>query len=151
EPFRPINNIFSAEVLISTGQYAAAVAVLEDLKTPSAILSYNRNVALAKAYAAQARYGEAADVLLLIQGQASQQAVEAAARLMRTAPNASADPEKLPALSADLNFIYLYVGAPGRVLEYGERLAQVGSAQNFLRQLWAPEYGAVHKTERFRT
>jgi hypothetical protein len=58
----------------------------------------------------------------------------------------------LPAFDQSLSFVYLYIGAPDRVLDYQERQARyplLGASQ--VRYLWGPEFSSVRKTERFKT
>jgi hypothetical protein len=78
--------------------------------------------------------------------------MEDAARLLRNAPSKVKAPEALPALDQQLSFVYLYIGARERVLDYQERQARyplLGASQ--VRYLWGPEYSPVRKTERFKT
>jgi hypothetical protein len=132
------------------GQDASAIAILEAMSPNNP--SYNRNYALATLYAAQGQYSRAADTLLLIHAQVSPQAVEDAARLLRTAPTKVKAPQTLPALQAELNFVYAHIGALDRVLEYPERVTKIGNrtAGGFYL-IWDPVYGPLHKTERFKT
>jgi tetratricopeptide (TPR) repeat protein len=150
EPFVPIYNYITATIMIINGQNREAIEILKAL--PSAV---PRNIALAQAYAAEGRYGDAADTLLLAtaQDQAyTRQSMEEAARLLRNAPSKVRAPEALPALDQQLSFVYLYIGAPERVLDYQERQARyplLGASQ--VRYLWGPEFSSVRKTERFKT
>ena len=51
-----------------------------------------------------------------------------------------------------LDFVYVYIGAPDRVLDYCEGQLEAGylvPISNAL--LWHPTYAAVRKTERFKT
>ena len=63
-------------------------------------------------------------------------------------------PATLPALDfaqGELGFVYVYVGAPDRVLDYPERLvASNGLIVQAVRYLWSPEFAPVRKTERFK-
>jgi TolB-like protein len=150
EPFVPIYNYITATIMIINGQNREAIEILKTL--PSAV---PRNIALAQAYAAEGRYGDAADTLLLAttQDQASErQSMEDAARLLRTAPSKVKAPAALPAFDQQLSFVYLHIGAPERVLDYQERQAAyplLGASQ--VRYLWGPEFSPVRKTERFKT
>ena len=113
--------------------------------------NYNRNYPLAEIYAGQGQYAKAADTLLLIRQQVSPQAVEDAARLLRTAPAKVKAPQDLPALVAELNFVYAHVGALDRVMEYPERVVKIGNMARGLYQIWDPLYAPLRKTERFKT
>jgi hypothetical protein len=55
-------------------------------------------------------------------------------------------------LDNQLSFVYLYVGAPDRVLDYQERVMAEGNvlASLQVRYLWSPDFAPVRKTERFK-
>jgi len=147
EPFVPVYNYITASIMVIGGQSKAAIPILEALPAATA-----RNTVLAHAYAAEGRYGDAADTLLAINGGARDRAsVEEAARLIRNAPTKVKAPESLPAWDQELSFVYLYVGAPDRVLDYQERLAAQYPVASQIRYLWSPDYAPVRKTERFKT
>ena len=102
--------------MLIDGQNQAAIAILEALPAGRRA----RNVTLAHAYAAEGRYGEAADTLLAIQAivrQAGNRIEEDAARLLRSAPTKVKAPEALPAFRDELTYVYAYVGALDRGLE----------------------------------
>jgi len=103
-------------------------------------------------YAAAGRYSEAADVLLDIPaGILLSGVVEEAARLLRTAPATSASAQTLPRLGY-LEFVYLYIGAPERALEWYEASAEASYwGPGLTAALWHPSYAALRKTERFTT
>jgi TolB-like protein/DNA-binding SARP family transcriptional activator len=147
EPFVPIYNYITATIMILNGQSRGAIPILESL--PSAL---PRNIALSQAYAAQGRFEQAADALLLPTQDRSlrQQSMAKAARLLRNAPIKVKSAEALPAFDQELNFVYLYVGAPGRVLDYQERLSANFSGLSQVRYLWGPEFSPVRSTERFK-
>ena len=107
------------------GQNQASIPILEAIPADAAG-GYFRNVYLARAYARAGRYGEAADTLLAITGsQVNRRSAEDAARLLRTAPAKTTAPQQLPALPGELNFVYAYVGALDRVLDYSERTIEL--------------------------
>jgi TolB-like protein/tetratricopeptide (TPR) repeat protein len=147
EPFVPTFNQNAAAALWLNGQTDAAIAILKDLPLGgNNIRSY-----AAMMYASAGRYGEAADALLSIpSGTYPPGTVETAARILRTAPTTAASPQDLPPLG-NLGFVYLYVGAPNRVLEYVEFAVEArflsGPDPAFL---WHPSYAPVRKTERFK-
>jgi hypothetical protein len=53
-------------------------------------------------------------------------------------------------LVAELGFIYAYVGAPERELEYPEQAVKEGSLAT-MGVVWRPSTAPVRKTERFKT
>src|SRR5262249_19154360 len=121
EPFVPIYSINNAEIMQYNGQSQASIPILEAIPADAAGGLF-RNVYLAHAYAAAGRYAEAADALLAIRGESvGRRSVEAAAQLLRQAP-AKAPADTLPLLDGELNFVYVYIGVPTRVLDYPERL-----------------------------
>ena len=149
EPFVPIYNMLTAYTLHLNGQTQASIQLLESVPADTPARFY-RNVYLAQAYAAAGRFAEAADTLLTIRGepQVSRDSVEAAARLIRM-PSVARSPASLPVLQADLNFVYAYVGATGRVVEQMERQSQIGDwavTENY----WTPAWSPLRKTERFK-
>jgi hypothetical protein len=75
--------------------------------------------------------------------------IEEAARLIRSAPSKTNAPESLTVLPSRLNFIYVYVGAPERIMEYPERALEVGLASG-VRFLFELLLAPVRKTERFK-
>jgi len=76
--------------------------------------------------------------------------VEAAARLLRTAPK----PVALPQAPLDLhglNWVYLFVGAPDLAMRDPEReLAVKGTPRPAMGRMWGPAFAPARKTERFR-
>jgi hypothetical protein len=103
------------------------------------------------AYAATGQFEKAADTVLLIRQQVPRGAVEEAARLLRTAPARVSAPQRLPTLQADLNFVYAHIGALERAMEFPERGLDVGVANSGNIQIWAPEFGQLRKTDRFKS
>ena len=76
---------------------------------------------------------------------------EEAARFLRNAPTKVSMPDALPAWDGELGFVYVYVGAPDRVLDHPERLATANRlTPPAQRHLWSPEFAPVRKTERFK-
>jgi len=126
-------------------QNAAAIAMV------MALPSEGRGNLLPQIYAAMGRYNEAADALLAMNsGLILRGMVEEAARLLRTAPAKAASPQTLPRLGV-LEFVYLYIGASNRVLEFDEGNVEAGySASAITAFLWHPSYATVRKTEHFK-
>jgi tetratricopeptide (TPR) repeat protein len=157
EPFVPVYNYISAAIMLNNGQSQAAIAILKELPAGDGGGNQGpRFVTLARAYAAEGRYAEAADTLLAIPqaDQQSRQSIEEAARLLRNAPAKVSKPAALPELDfaqGELGFVYVYVGAPDRVLDVPERLLAADRLPvQAVRYLWAPEFAPVRKTERFK-
>ena len=147
EPFVPVFNLAHGMIYWENGRADEAIALFKS--QPAAALS---RILLAQAYASVARYSEAADALREIPaGTPPAVVVEEAVRVLRAAPSKAAAPQ--PAVSnGELGFVYVYAGAPDRVLEWYEHMADAGTpAVGFNNSLiWAPAYAAVHKTERFK-
>jgi len=146
EPFVPVFNVITGLVFWLNEQNDAAIAVLKGLP-PGA----RSETPLAMIAAQTGRYNEAADTLLTIPpGLYLPGRVEESARLLRTAPALAAAPESLSRLG-NLGFVFLYVGAPSRVLEFYESNAEAGFLLGGITSpLWHPSYAAVRKSERFK-
>jgi len=149
EPYVPAFNVGVGEMLWINGQNDAALARFEGLRGDAGI---TRDVAMI--YAGMGRFKEAADALQEIDsGPNLPPAIKAAGvGLLRKAPAVPAPPESLPQLGT-LGFIYLYAGAPERVLEPYETWVEAGylasgGSDNAL--LWHPSYAPLRKTERFK-
>ena len=143
EPFVPVYNVFTAQILWLNGKDDAAIVMLKDLppNTPFAATS------LAEIHAAAGRFHEAADTLLTTPpGFYRPGIVETAAELLRSAPSPAASPQDLPKLG-QLSFVYLYVGAPERALEPAED-GDPDAPTAML--LWHSSAAAVRKTDRFK-
>jgi len=149
EPFDPIFNIAYARDLQLVGQNRAAISILEAIPA-GAVRQSSRNLYLARSYAVEGRFAEAANTLAAgdISVAVKEASLDDAVRLLRSAPKASA-PENLPALDGALTFVYAYVGAMERVLDGPERLSTVRQRSVF-PFVWAPEFSAMRKTERFK-
>ena len=77
--------------------------------------------------------------------------MQEAARLIRTAPNKAKAPEALAVLEGELSFVYAYIGALDRVMDYPERGVAIGFwGQSTFEATWYPPFAAVRKTERFK-
>ena len=147
EPLVPIFNQVTAVVLWVNGRNDEAIAILK-ASSPTFV----PRLSLAQVYASMGRYSEAADALREIpSGLFLPGALEEAIRLLRTAPAQTASPQSIVS-AGELGFVYLYVGAPDRVLDYYEGSAEAGvpALGNFASFLWAPAYAPVRKTDRFK-
>lgn len=154
EPFVPIYNIMTAAFLQLNGNDKASTDLLNGV-AGSGPTSYFRNVYLARAYAAERRFAEAADTLLAISPdvkRVSRQSIEDAAHLLRTLGSGTIPTSNLPALQGELVFIYAYTHEPGRVLDSVERdqALTFGDLAPF-DSPWLPLYASVRRTERFQT
>jgi TolB-like protein/Flp pilus assembly protein TadD len=139
EPFVPIYTGNLGEALWLNGQNDAALSLL--LSGPRGPA---RAADVAIIYASMGRFGDAADTVLELPARNfPPELVADAARLLRTAPANSTEPQSLPRL-ASLGWIYLYVGAPMRALEFYEE------RDRNIAQLWHRSYAPVRKTERFK-
>jgi tetratricopeptide (TPR) repeat protein len=147
EPYVPGYIQDTAEIMWLNGQTDAAIAMLKE--------SPNNLVDVARIYAAMGNYSEAADALEQASSgrNTTREMLSTAARLIRAAPAVAASPQSLPHLVA-VSWVYLYVGAPNRALEYFEDTTEgglfvvAGSDNAFL---WHSSYAPVRKTERFKT
>ena len=111
----------------------------------------NRTMELAQVHASLGQYKEAAAVLREMNaGNYPPGVLEAAAKLLETAPAKTGDPQNLPRLSI-LGWTYLYVGATERTMEYYETNLAAGYFQPISTTwFWHPSYRELRKTERFR-
>jgi TolB-like protein/DNA-binding SARP family transcriptional activator/Flp pilus assembly protein TadD len=140
EPFVPVYTGNLGEALWLNGQNEAALAVLK-----SGPRGNNRAAEIASVYAAMGRFSEAADSILeLPEGLYPPGLVAEASRLLRMAPTTVASPETLPRL-ATLGFIYPYLGASLRALEFVEE-----GAEGNIILFWHSSFAPVRKTERFK-
>ncbi|HEX3483758.1 MAG TPA: hypothetical protein VHT51_01780 [Micropepsaceae bacterium] len=144
EPFVPVYNVFTAQVLWLNGQDDAAIAILNGLPPNTAFGA----TSLAEIHAAAGRFDDAADALLKTPpGFYRPGIVEIAVQLLRSAPTPTATAYELPKLG-QLSFVYLYAGAPERALEPAED-GDPDAPTAML--LWHPSAAAVRRTERFKT
>ena len=151
EPFVPVYNVFGSWIVALNGQPAAAIARLEQL--PPQAAPYFRNAILALLYTNQGRHEEAAATLLAMpaeQVMVSRQMVEDAARIVRTAPRTIDSSSPLPDLGA-LSWVYVYVGAPERYIDYLEQTVQTRWFGITFTPPWLSKTTDVRKTERFKT
>jgi TolB-like protein/DNA-binding winged helix-turn-helix (wHTH) protein/tetratricopeptide (TPR) repeat protein len=145
DPFVEAYNGGVRDLLWTSGQTETLIA---RLKTSSAIdLSY-----LAQLNSVKGRYADAADALSAIPPDSYPEGmIEAAVRLLRTAPADALSPEPFPRLGDRLDFVYIYVGVPERALERFEDNVAAGlSYPNLVTRLWSPIYSSVRKTDRFK-
>jgi len=143
DPLVAAYKILAGQQLRLAGRPADSVRILEEV--PPAFS--NRNTQLVISYAAVGRFSEAADLLLATDGPRPQDR-EQAAKFLRIAPKKLQEVGALPPLYV-FSFVYLYVGAPDRALDYSEREVDVGHMISAPRIL-EPEYSGLRKTARFK-
>jgi TolB-like protein/tetratricopeptide (TPR) repeat protein len=145
DPFDPQKAANAARLLWLNGQNDEAVNLAKTLRP------IDRAPRLAQIYASIGRLGDAADALMEItSGAPDSDSVREAVRLLRIAQAHDVLPQSLPNLPAQLDFVYLHVGAPDRVLDRLERAVEVGWFPGGTERVWHPAYSAVRKTERFK-
>src|SRR5262249_40473985 len=132
EPLVVAFHINTGQSLLMDGQNQAAIAILESIPPTT----NRRNMFLARAYATDGRYANAADTLLLIRAPAQfQKLQDDLVQTLRSAPTKIADPKALPTFMNEFNFVYAHVGAMDRMMEYAERQLQIGYVQD-VSNLW---------------
>ena len=146
EPFVPVYNSLAAGIMWLDGQTDESIAILKPLAAGSGL--GQGGIGLARIYAAEGRYADAADVLqstpagIYLPG-----TLEAAAGLLRGVPAASA-PQPLPSLGS-LSWVSLYSETADHVLDYKDDMHSI-SLWAPTYPYWAQAYGALRKTERFK-
>ena len=144
EPYVPVYAGNLSESLWVDGQNEAAIAIYENTsRGPGAA------VGIARVYASQGRYTDAADALSVYLNDRSPtiRAVAAEAmRLLRSLPVKGTPAPDVPNVAA-ASFVYLYTGAPERALEPYEESIAPGSD---IGLVWHPSYAPARKTERFK-
>jgi TolB-like protein/tetratricopeptide (TPR) repeat protein len=146
EPFVPRFRANLATNLWLVGQQGEAIEILSGSRHPDD-RSTTARVRLAMIYAAMGSYVDAADTLVSMPTTAfPKAAVDTAVRLLRAAPSA-VSLDHLPELGA-LDFVYLHVGEPSRVLDFYE--ASIESGYLGIAPLWHKAYAPVRRTERFK-
>jgi tetratricopeptide (TPR) repeat protein len=146
EPLVPQFNRTTAINLWRNGRNDEAVAIFKALPPTPIGLGH-----LAGVYASMGRYNDAAETLRGIpSGTLPPGTVEEAVRLLRAAPTpvqAASSPTMLS--RSGLGWVYLYVGAPERALDFSQGQADAGVSLGVI-EFWAPAYAPVRKTERFK-
>jgi TolB-like protein len=145
EPFVPIFKTRLSNSLWLNGDDEAAIAMLMDLP------GNGRAADLARIYASVDRFADAAAAIREITPETYiAGAVDSAARLLESASTTTASPQGLPNLGR-LGFVYLYAGAPNRVIESYKEAADEGYWFVGPTLLWHHSYAAVRKTNDFKT
>jgi TolB-like protein len=149
EPFVVNYVADTAEIIWLDADYPmaneTAIRMLNDFRP-------GRTMELAQVHASLGRYKEAAATLREMNAANYPPGVlEAAAKLLESAPSKTSDPASLPRLSI-LGWAYLYAGAPERTMEYYESNLAAGYFQPISTTwFWHPTYTELRKTERFKT
>ncbi len=143
EPFIVNYTADTAEIYWLDGQDEPAIRMLNPFRP-------NRTAELAQITASLGSYHDAAGFLREMNpANYAPGQLEAAARILDSAP-AKAVPATLPRLGS-LGFIYLYVGAPERVMEYYESNLQAGYFQPISSTwFWHSSYAPVRRLDRFK-
>jgi TolB-like protein len=144
EPFITNYTADTAEIYWLDGATEKAVAMLQPFRP-------GRTLELALVQASAGRYREAAAAIReMPAANYPPGMMEAAAKILESAPAKSAAPDMLPRIG-NLSFAYMHVGAPERVLEFYEDEVSAGYFQPISATwFWHPTYAAVRKTERFK-
>jgi tetratricopeptide (TPR) repeat protein len=149
EPLVPIFNQYTAIDLWLNGRNDEAIAIFKALPPTFFFPGFF----LSQVYASMGRYGEAADALREIpSGVIPPGALTETIRLLSGAPAQTAPPQTTLS-NGLLGFVYVYAGAPNRVLDLYEGLTEAGepAIAGVASSLWAPAYSPVRKTDRFKT
>ena len=144
EPFVPVYRVNLNELRWINGQTDAAIDQLLKRKPPQ--------VSLARIYALTGHDTEAVDVLKKIPHENFPDGMlENAVRLMRTAATDEIPTKTVPALNADLNFVYLHIGALERIIQPLEDSVAAGYLPpHDMSFVWQPAYAPLRRTERFK-
>jgi TolB-like protein len=149
DPQSPTPENRVAIALLADGQANAVIAMLEGRPLRSGVTRSQ----LAQAYAVAGQFDKAADTVLGPGGGggggiSDRNAAEEAARHIRSAPTKVSDASALPGWHWYFDYVYGYVGAPERLLDYPERAMQAGEP---VFAVWfSRNYAPARKTERFK-
>jgi TolB-like protein len=150
EPSVPIYNLITADIMGLAGQHDAAIRIFEaQPPDPNGV----RNAFLARAFAVQRRYNDAADTVLAIPPSmfATRRAIDDTARLLRVVAAGARPPEAVPDLEGNV-WAYFHLGVPERALENPERaVAAAYMGRVALSYLWDPLAAPLRRTERFKS
>jgi tetratricopeptide (TPR) repeat protein len=158
EPQVPLYARITGVVRMANGQVDSGTnelnAAYRMLFAGSRVGGFRFSAYLATAYAQQGRLNDAADILLadpsrLGTGPYKRSLFEAAAQILRSAAKKEKPPAVLPEFDSELNFAYIYAGAPERMLDWPEKAAKNGDRIAF-GPFWWPMPSSVRKTERFK-
>jgi TolB-like protein len=146
EPLAPVFRFITARIMWTSGETDVPIAILKPLASESGGVATR----LAAIYSAQGRNVEAINALAMVQGAFTPDQKDAVVKLLRTAPGRAGSAETLPQLGA-LGWAFLLTGTPERVLQWYEGNLDAGFRGAVTNvDLWAPEYGRVRKTARFK-
>jgi adenylate cyclase len=144
EPFITNYTADTAEIYWLDGATEKAITMLQPFRPA-------RTLELTLVLASAGRYREAAAAIReMPAANYPTGMMEAAAKILESAPAPAATPAALPRIG-NLSFAYMHVGAPERVLEFYEDEISAGYFQPISATwFWHPTYAAVRKTERFK-
>jgi TolB-like protein len=152
EPFVPVFVVNTALLYWVNGQDDAALGLARGL-TPGAGGGGGGRAIMARIYASQGRYAEAADAVLELPRERetySPEKVEAIARALRNIANAPGARQTLPPRLGNLSFFHFYIGVPEQAFEFYEEQVQ-SNFRNVIAAAWHPSYAPLRKTQRFKT
>jgi TolB-like protein len=134
----------TAEIYWLDGDTGKALAMLQPFRP-------GRTLELAIVLAASGRYQEAAVALREMPATNYPPGMlEAAAKILESAPNRASSSESLPRIG-NLSFAHMHVGAPERVLDFYEDEVRGNYFQPISATwFWHPTYKGVRMTERFK-
>jgi len=146
DPFVPVYNRNVAVMLWLNGRSEAALAMLKPMAKDS-----DRAYRLSMFYASEGHYAEAADALLEAPpGSYPQPVLDEAVRLLRAAPSPAALPKEVKDLG-EFDFVYVYLGAPERALDFEERNVEAGRVSALgSADFFHPSFAQVRKSPRFK-
>jgi TolB-like protein len=154
EPFIPQYNSNTAETLWLNGQDDAAIAMLRAMPDDATSIAD-----LAMIYAARGEHDQSLQSLQSLEAKGAQigmqllrSQAQTAIAILRTAPAKLTPGQTMPYLHR-LQFVYRYVGEPGRMMEYYEFSGQTGlyaPSGGEVALLWHPSFSPVRQTERFK-
>jgi hypothetical protein len=75
-------------------------------------------------------------------------AQSAAAQILQSAAKKEKPPAALPNFDSELNFVYIYAGAPEQMLDWPEKAVKSGEPYA-ANEFWWPIPSSARKTERF--
>jgi TolB-like protein/Tfp pilus assembly protein PilF len=150
DPLHPSLNYARVVLLLPTGRADDCRQLAEALPVHSGA-SYWRNTLLARLQAMEGRYDDAASTLLRVGPDEvfGPDLVRSAADIVRSAPSTFQSHANSVQLYCDLAWVYGFVGAHERAMDYYEKLLQSGVLAS-LTQIWEPHLAAMRRTPRFK-
>jgi TolB-like protein len=147
DPFSPLPTLPLVQERWLNGQNEEAIALAKTL------IPRLGAPMLADIYAAEGRLIDAADAVDVLKNDpgAAFLLPEQVAKLLRGAAAKTNPPATLPVFPPQTEFVYLYAGAPQRVLDTYQRRADANYfGGNVDALVWHPSYAVVRRTAQFR-